>query len=313
MGILSALQGFGVIGIIILIGYLAAHFKIGGPTAQRTLQLFAFFVMSPCLMFTILSKEHVADVFTSSMAVAFGSAVAVAIIFSVLARTIFRLKLENTTVGSLVSMYMNANNIGLPVATYILDDPTTVVPIILMQQVIFTPIALTLLDLSTSSTTGIKGIVTQLGHQPILIGVALGVAVSLIDAATGIYIVPDFLFDPLNLVGQAMVPVILMAFGMSLRDAHPLADGGIKAATITAALLKTVAMPAIAYLMARLGLGLDGAELYSCVVLAALPTAQNVFNYAARYDAGTAFARDGILLSTLLSPIAIIVVAGLLG
>ena len=124
---------------------------------------------------------------------------------------------------------------------------------------------------------------------------------------------PDFLFDPLNLVGQAMVPVILMAFGMSLRDAHPLADGGIKAATITAALLKTVAMPAIAYLMARLGLGLDGAELYSCVVLAALPTAQNVFNYAARYDAGTAFARDGILLSTLLSPIAIIVVAGLLG
>ena len=41
MGILSALQGFGVIGIIILIGYLAARFKIGGPTAQRTLQLFA--------------------------------------------------------------------------------------------------------------------------------------------------------------------------------------------------------------------------------------------------------------------------------
>lgn len=59
---------------------------------------------------------------------------------------IFRLDLADSTVGTLVSMYMNANNIGLPVATYILGDPTAVTPIVLMQQVIFTPMALTALD-----------------------------------------------------------------------------------------------------------------------------------------------------------------------
>ena len=49
-----------------------------------------------------------------------------------------------------------------------------------------------------------------------------------------------------------------------------------------------------------------------CVVLAALPTGQNVYNYAARYNVGLTFARDGILLSTLTSPIFIAIVAALL-
>lgn len=67
------MQGFIVIGIIIGIGYLAARANVGGPTAQMVLQRFAFFVATPCLMFTLISKENLADVFTSSMAVAFGA------------------------------------------------------------------------------------------------------------------------------------------------------------------------------------------------------------------------------------------------
>ena len=126
METLSAMQGFIVIGIIIGIGYLAARANVGGPTAQMVLQRFAFFVATPCLMFTLISKENLADVFTSSMAVAFGSAVITGTAFMLLARFVFRLDLADSTVGTLVSMYMNANNIGLPVATYILGDPAAV-------------------------------------------------------------------------------------------------------------------------------------------------------------------------------------------
>lgn len=49
------------------------------------------------------------------------------------------------------------------------------------------------------------------------------------------------------------------------------------------------------------------------MVLAALPTGQNVYNYAARYSVGLSFARDGILFSTLTSPIFIAIIAVLLG
>ena len=47
-------------------------------------------------------------------------------------------------------------------------------------------------------------------------------------------------------------------------------------------------------------------------MLAALPTGQNVDNYAARYNVGMTFARDGILISTMTSPIVIAIIAALL-
>jgi hypothetical protein len=37
-----------------------------------------------------------------------------------------------------------------------------------------------------------------------------------------------------------------------------------------------------------------------------------VYNYAARYNVGLSFARDGILISTLTSPVIITVVAAIL-
>lgn len=62
-------------------------------------------------------------------------------------------------------------------------------------------------------------------------------------------------------------------------------------------------MPIIAFLLAYFVMGFRGSELYACVVLAALPTGQNVYNYAARYNVGLTFARDGILMSTMTSPV----------
>lgn len=302
------MQGFIVIGVIIGIGYLAARANVGGPTAQMVLQRFAFFVATPCLMFTLISKENLADVFTSSMAVAFGSAVITGAAFMLLARFVFRLDLADSTVGTLVSMYMNANNIGLPVATYILGDPAAVTPIVLMQQVVFTPMALTALDISTTGKSSFAATAKQLAHQPILIGVLCGIIVSAASAGTGVFLVPQFLYDPLNIVGQAAVPLILCAFGMSLRGARPLASREGRQATITAAALKNVFMPAVAFVLAS-ALEFTGHDLYACVVLAALPSAQNVFNYAARYNAGTTFARDGVLLSTICSPVCILAIA----
>jgi len=48
------------------------------------------------------------------------------------------------------------------------------------------------------------------------------------------------------------------------------------------------------------------------VVLAALPTAQNVFNYAQRYDSGVTLARDTVLITTALSIVALVIIAALL-
>lgn len=311
-GLLSAMQGFCVIGIVIAVGYVAARMRIGGPSAQMVLNKFSFFVSSPCLMFAILSKEPIFDIFHSSIIVAFFSAMLVGVVFLILNKLFFHLKAADATIGALNSLYLNSNNIGLPIATYILGNPALVAPILVMQQAVFTPIGLTVLDVTTKGKVTVKEILKQPFHQPLLIGSLAGIAVSAISAKVGYFPVPNFIFDPIDMIGDSAVPMILMAFGMSLHGTKPMQKQTDRAATITVAVLKNIVMPIIAFLLAYFVMGFRGATLYACVVLAALPTGQNVYNYAARYNVGLTFARDGILLSTMTSPIFIAIVAALL-
>ena len=74
-----------------------------------------------------------------------------------------------------------------------------------------------------------------------------------------------------------------------------------------------VVQPFVAYAVAHWILGVDGRELLAIVVVSALPTAQNIFVHATRYDTATGVARDTILLTTLGSVPAIVALALLLG
>ena len=72
-------------------------------------------------------------------------------------------------------------------------------------------------------------------------------------------------------------------------------------------------MPLAAWLLGRFVLGLQGHPLFVVVALAALPAAQNVFNYAQRYSHGEIIARDTVLITTIGSIPVLMVVAALLG
>ena len=98
--------------------------------------------------------------------------------------------------------------------------------------------------------------------------------VSAISAKSGWFPVPKFIFDPIDMIGDSAVPMILMAFGMSLHGTKPLQQKGDRPAILTVAVLKNIIMPIIAFLLAYFVMGFRGSELYACVVLAALPTGQ---------------------------------------
>jgi predicted permease len=70
--------------------------------------------------------------------------------------------------------------------------------------------------------------------------------------------------------------------------------------------------PITAYLIGAYALGLVGRDLLAVTVIAALPTAQNVFTFAMRYDRGVILARDMIFVATLLSVPAILIITWLL-
>lgn len=299
--------GFAIIAFVIAVGYGAGRAGIGGPQAPFVLNRIAFFVTNPALLFVTLAKADLHVVFSTQVVVSAVAAIASAGLFVLLSRLFFRRGAAEITIGALGAGYVNANNIGLPVAVYVLGSASFVAPVLLLQLIVFAPIALTVLDVTSRGSVSVRSILTQPVRNPMIIASLLGI---LLDVS-GLKL-PDAVFQPFVLLGGAAVPLVLMAFGMSLHGSRPLrADNG-RVEILTAAVIKAAVMPVIAFLVAWLGFGMHGQPLFAAVALAALPTAQNVYNFAARYERGVAVARDIVLLTTLLAVPALLLIAALL-
>lgn len=302
----GVLLGFAIIAIVIALGYVLGRSDLLGPSGLYVLSRLAFFVLNPALLFTVLAEADLRRLFSTQLPIAALAALACFALFAVWG-VLRRRSVAATTVGAMGSGYVNANNIGIPVSAYVLGDTAASAPVILLQLVVLTPIILTILDLSTSGALSLRRILLQPVRNPLIIASALGVVV----AVTGVEL-PDAVMQPFALVGAAAVPVILLSFGMSLHGRRLLAPESPRADILLATAIKVVVMPVVAWAIAHLAFGLDGEPLFAAVVLAALPSAQNVFNYAQRYATNEVLARDVVLLTTLLSFPALVVVAALL-
>ncbi|WP_166980079.1 AEC family transporter [Paramicrobacterium fandaimingii] len=303
----GVLTGFTIIGVVIAVGFVAGRLQIGGATAGRSIQHLSFFIASPALLFHVLAHADVGVVFSAFIWVALISAVAMAGLFVVINLFTWRMRVGETTIGALASGYVNANNIGLPVAVYVLGDAQYVAPLLLLQLIVFAPLSLAILDLTRTGKVSVKAIVTQPFRNPMIIASLAGVVI----AATGIQL-PDAVYAPFELIEGAAVPMMLLAFGMSLSGQRPLRAGTGRARVFVASSLKSVGMPLVAFVVARVIFGLDGHALFAATALAALPTAQNIFTYATRYDTGEVMARDAILVSTVAAIPVLIVISALL-
>ena len=303
----GVLTGFAIIGAIVLAGYVVGRSGVLGEHGRFVLGRIAFYVLAPALLFTVLADSDVHVLFSSLLPVSLIAALSVGIVFALVARLLWKRLVSETVVGTLAAGYTNANNIGIPVAVYVLGDPAFSAPVILLQLLVFAPVALTILDIQDRGAVSFRRILAQPFTNPIIIASFVGV----LFAVLGVHL-PDPVMEPFRLVGAAMVPVVLIVFGMSLHGQRPLAPGSQRRDVLLASALKLAVMPLVAWSVGHFVFGLTGQALFVVTVLAALPTGQNVFNYAQRYERGEIIARDVVLITTVLSVPALVIVALLL-
>lgn len=301
------LTGFLSIGLGIAAGYLAPRLGIVGPGTHHALNRLAFFVAAPALLFMVVADADLSVILQAPLLVQIGATAGSGLLFLLVNRVWLRLRGADATVGAYAASYINAANIGIPVSVYVLGNPAASVPVILLQVLILGPLALVLLDSQTTGQRSWRFVLMQPVRNPIIAASALGAVVSL----TG-WVLPSQVYAPLRLLGGAAVPMQLLAFGMSLYGSRLLGPESFRRAAVVAAFGKTVVMPAIAFVLARFVFRMDDAMVFAAVVLAGLPTAQNVYNYSARFGRGDILARDTIMLSTLASPLVLITAALLL-
>ena len=305
----GVLEGFATIGAVIALGALLAQLRVLDDAGRVVLSRLSFFVASPALMVTVVGRADVGAVLSGNLAASAAAVLASSVLYVVAARLVWHHDLADTVVGTLSAAYVNAGNLGLPIAAYVLGNAALVAPTLLMQLLVLQPVALAVLDHATSDRRfSIGRALARPLPNPLTVGSMLGELLSVTGAT-----LPGAVRDPLELVGGMAVPSMLLAYGISLRLGPKPGAGTSVAEIALIAVLKLVVQPMTAYVVARFVLGLDSTGLVAVTVLAALPTAQNIFVHATRYGRAEMIARDAIFVTTVLSVPVLFVIAAVVG
>lgn len=318
---LGILTGFAIILAIIFVGYLLSRTGIIGDDRQRlVLNRVAFYAATPALLFHVVATSDPANLFSPVIAVTFLATALTALLFCVVSAIFFRRDIPTTAMGAASAAYVNSNNIGLPVSIYVLGTGAFVAPVLVLQLVVFSPLMLGALSVDGGSAAADGGapdrhssrakILTVIKNSlfsPIVLASVAGLVVSLAR-----WEVPDPVMAPVEILGGASIPMILLSFGASLTSTTVLDSVADRPSVLTATGIKLVGMPLIAWLLG-LAFGLSMEGLYAAVILAALPTAQNVYNYAATYRKGEVVARDSVFLTTFTALPVMLIIALLFG
>ncbi|BBF99941.1 MULTISPECIES: AEC family transporter [Pseudonocardia] len=306
----GVLEGFLVIGVVVGVGYVLGRYQLLGEHGARVLARAAFFVGTPALLFITLARSDVGAVFSSGLLVTAVTSSLACLLFVPVA-LLRRRPAGETVVGAMGSGYVNAGNLGIPIATYVLGDPAAVAPVLLFQLAVLGPLFTTLLDVMPGDGRGDRPGLLRVAVAPLRNPIAIASAAGLVASATGVQL-PEPVMAPVELLAALAVPAMLLAFGLSLHGARRPGAGETGPSLWTAVLIKNVVHPVLAWVFAAGVLGLTGPALLAAVVLAALPTAQNVFGYAVRYERGVTLARDTALATTVAAVPVLLVVAALL-
>ncbi|TCO44971.1 hypothetical protein EV646_109145 [Kribbella antiqua] len=307
---MSAVVGaFVALVSVAVLGYVIGRIGVLRAEDELVLSRLAFFVATPALLFTTVARADLHSIFSPVALTNLASLLVVQVVFVVMA-LVWRRTRSQATIGVLASSYVNAGNLGVPVAAYVLGDGALVAPIVLFQLLVMAPIAFAVLDgdrQGSGRRVSLRTLLTRPLRNPLTVASLLGLLV----ASLGVDL-PPVVMRPIDLVAAAAVPVGLVAYGLSLssgtRDSII-----IRRDVVLAVLLKVFLQPLAAYAVGRWLLDLHGHALLATTLLAALPTAQNVYVYAVHYRTTRTLARSAVLLSTLLSIPIMTAIVGVLG
>lgn len=316
---LGVLSGFAVIAFVIAVGFVVARTNVLGEGAQMVINRLVFFIATPALLLDSLARTPFEEVVSPVFIVSAGTAVIIAVLYAVVARLLLRRSGTTLVMGAMAASYVNSANLGIPIATYVLGDLGFVAPLLLFQVCLLQPTVLAIMDhlMTTENASGRDGesggasaaveSLKQTARNPLVLAGVLGLILAALP-----WKLPDRVLEPIGLVGQLSVPGALIVFGMSLYGVRVLQAGvspRVDVALVT--VLKMVVQPLLAFGLG-LALGMEGHMLFTVVVAACLPTAQNVLVVANRYGRGQILARDSAVVTTLISLPVLIVVSAFL-
>lgn len=259
----------------------------------KTLAHVAFYALSPCLAFKMLSTSTITGPQVGRMAL---FAVLITAVMGLIARTVaipLRLGRAEMSGFLLVVMFSNSGNFGLPVVLFAFG------PDALSHATAYFVVSSTLtytlgVFLAAAGKRSIPQALRGIARVPAI----YGVTAALVVMAGGIS-VPAGLMRPISLLSDAALPIMILVLGMQFERAKVAERPSVVGLAVG---LSLVVAPIVALGLTGL-LGLEGTARQASVILASMPAAVVTTILALEFDVAPSFVTNCVFLSTILSPL----------
>jgi predicted permease len=285
---------------LILVGFLAARITRQPLEALGWMNTFVVYIALPALFFQLLGKTPIERL--TEWSFIFGSVFTTYIVFSIMFVASVVMsggEIREATIKGLASAYGNIGYMGPGLALLAFGEEAAV-PVALIfcfeniMHFAIAPMMMALAGADRTSPVRLAGnVLRRIVLHPFIIATALGVAVAALHFRP-----PEPIDRFFEYLSRAAAPCALFAMGVTLA-LRPLNRVPVELGAI--ALLKLAVHPAACYLMLSWIGNFSETWVFTAVLLAALPTATNVFVIAQQYGVWVQRASASILLTTMLS------------
>jgi len=271
-------------------GYLA-HKRLG--LSPRPLAQIAFYILSPALVFKLLHSTDIHGLqVVSMMALAAIVILSIATLCWLLGRAL-HLDPKLASGVLLASAFMNAGNYGLSLNQFVYGESGLAWASLFFVASMMLTNSLGVYGASSGRKRPLAAL-RELAKVPAVYAIPLGLAARAFDLQ-----LPAALSRPIDLLGAATIPVLLLVLGMQIGAGGAPGHRGLLAACVG---LRLVVAPLLAWLVAPM-LGLEGLARQVGVLESAMPTAVMSTILAIEFDVEPGFVTRAVLLTTLLSPL----------
>jgi predicted permease len=298
---------------LVLIGYLAARFRILPIVGVGALNTFVLYFALTAMLFQLGARTPIAELLDPVVLTLW--AVSGLLIMTIAAATALRRRVGwlDASFGALIAVLPNSGFMGVPLLTTLLGAAANgpIIASLLVDIVLIQSIGVAFSHRGSgerlSAWGEIKGAMTRMSRNPLPWAIALGG----VWGATGLTM-PGPVDQVITMLAAAATPVALFTIGAVLaREQGNKPAGRIRTGVHAygdvywLAFLKLFAHPLFVWLLGRgaiaIGLPLSEQALVVLVLAAALPAAANVSMLAERFGADNGRVARVILVSTVLS------------
>ncbi|MCX4625987.1 MULTISPECIES: AEC family transporter [unclassified Streptomyces] len=283
-------------------GVLLARRKTVPAEASKAFADYAFLFAVPCYLFGNIYASDLGALFNWRAIGAYAAAAALAVLAIAFASGAHGVREpRDVALRVMAGVQVNTAYFAVPVFITLFGTAAPIFPVLLFQVCVLSLVVISIMELGRAGpASGGPGqrLVRAVGASlstPLVLACNAGIVLNLLSVH-----VPKVVLDGAAFVGDSASPIALFALGLHLGGLG-LDIRGTGREELALIAFKCLGFPLLAWAVCGLLFGVRGEWLTYLVLIAAMPTPQNLFVFAQRYDVGVDLSASLVIKSSVVS------------